>query len=55
MPTYEAMFIFKPSLKEEEQKQLIGELENIIKENQAKVEKAEVFGRRHLAYDIKKK
>lgn len=54
MTSYEAMFIFKPDLKEEEQKALTGELENILKENQTKIESSQVFGRRYLAYEINK-
>ncbi len=54
MSAYEAMFIFKPSLKEEEQKALISELENVLKANQAKIENMQLFGRRHLAYNINK-
>ena len=54
MPAYEAMFIFHPDLKEEEQKTLVTELESILKQNQAQIESSQVFGRRHLAYYIKK-
>ena len=54
MPSYEAMFIFKPDLKEEEQKTLVDKLENVLKENQAKIENKQVFGRRRLAYQINK-
>ena len=51
---YEAMFVFQPDLKEEEQKAQAAELENILKQNQATVENAQVFGRRRLAYEINK-
>lgn len=54
MPAYEAMFIFKPGLKEEEQKALAAEMENVLKTNEAKIESSQVFGKRHLAYEIKK-
>ena len=54
MPSYEAIFIFKPDLKEEEQKTLVGELENILKGNQAEIENKQVFGKRYLAYEINK-
>ena len=54
MSAYEAMFIFRPDLKEEEQKALVAEIENIIKQNQAQIENSQVFGRRQLAYEINK-
>ena len=54
MRSYEAMFIFKANLKEEEQKVLISELENILKKNQTEIENMQLFGRRHLAYEINK-
>ncbi|MBL7084816.1 MAG: 30S ribosomal protein S6 [Candidatus Omnitrophica bacterium] len=54
MAAYEAMFIFKPDLKEEEQKALVDDLENILKENQSEIVNSQVFGRRQLAYEINK-
>lgn len=54
MPAYEAMFIFRPGLREEEEKTLVGQLENILKESQAEIESSKVFGRRQLAYEINK-
>lgn len=54
MPAYEAMFIFRPGLKDEDQKKLVETLENILKEDQAEIENSRVFGRRKLAYEIDK-
>ena len=54
MPAYEALFILKPDLKEEEQKSLIESLENLLKDNKASIEASEVYGKRQLAYEIKK-
>lgn len=54
MQSYEAMFILKPRLKEEEQKALVEKLENILREGQAKIVNSRVFGQRALAYEIKK-
>lgn len=54
MPAYEAMLILKPSLKEEEQKAILDQMENVLRDNQAKIEASQTFGRRVLAYDIKK-
>jgi len=54
VPAYEAMFIFRPGLGEEEQKARVSELENILKENQATLQSSQVFGKRRLAYEINK-
>ena len=54
MQAYEAMFIFRPDLEEERQKKLIGELENVLKQNQATIENSNIFGRRSLAYELNK-
>ncbi|MCQ9207796.1 MAG: 30S ribosomal protein S6 [Omnitrophica bacterium] len=54
MATYEAMFIFKPNLTEEGQKELTAKLEKLLQENQAVLENSQVFGRRQLAYEIDK-
>ena len=54
MQAYEAMFIFRPDLKEEGQKTLISELEKVLKQNQAKIENSGIFGRRHLAFELNK-
>jgi len=48
------MFIFKPGLKEEEQKALIAELESILKQDQGEMQSSQVFGKRRLAYEINK-
>ena len=54
MPAYEAMIILHPNLTEEEQKALMGDLENILKESQAQIRSSQLFARRQLAYEIKK-
>ncbi|MFC1698802.1 30S ribosomal protein S6 [Candidatus Omnitrophota bacterium] len=54
MQSYEAMFIFNPSLSEPDQKLLAESLEKVLKDNQAEVKASQVFGRRQLAYEIKK-
>ncbi|MBN3038290.1 MAG: 30S ribosomal protein S6 [Candidatus Omnitrophica bacterium] len=54
MPAYEVMFIFKPELSEEQQQKLVGELENILKENKVNIENSQPYGKRRLAYEIKK-
>ncbi|MFH1245323.1 MAG: 30S ribosomal protein S6 [Candidatus Omnitrophota bacterium] len=52
MQAYEAMFILKPSLQEEEQKELIGKVEGVLKEQKAEGVNIQLFGRRQLGYEI---
>lgn len=54
MQSYEAMFIFSPELKEEDQKVLLTELENTLKESKSQIEDSQSMGRRALAYEINK-
>jgi len=54
LTSYEAMLIFKPNLKEDQQKALLAELENVLKGEQAEVENRQLFGKRQLAYEINK-
>ena len=54
LPAYEALFIFKPDLKEEETNTLIQNLENLLKENKASIDVSQVYGKRQLTYEIKK-
>jgi small subunit ribosomal protein S6 len=51
---YEAIVIFRPGLSEEEQRLEFGKLEHLLKEAQAQIHNAGVFGKRLLAYEIKK-
>lgn len=54
MSVYEAMFILRPGLSEEDQNKVVSELEKILKQNQAEITNSQVFGKRQLAYEIKK-
>ncbi len=54
MKMYEAMIIFRPGLNEEEQKGEFHKLENLLKEADVQIANAQVYGKRLLAYEIKK-
>jgi small subunit ribosomal protein S6 len=57
MRTYELTLIFKPDLKEEEQDKIIGGLKKVVegkKGRPGKVVSAKLWGRKPLAYQIKK-
>lgn len=51
---YEAMFIFKPTLNEDEVKNLLETVSETIKKNGGEVVDTQNFGRRKLAYSIKR-
>lgn len=51
---YEAMFIFKPTLNEDETKGILGNVSELIIRNGGEVVEPQNFGRRKLAYDIKR-
>lgn len=55
MNTYEAMFIVKPDLSEEEKKALFAQIAEVVQKNNGKVSSAGVWAeKRLLAYPIKK-
>ena len=54
MQSYEAMFIFRPELNEEDQKGLLAGLENVLKENKSQIQERQSLGKRALAYEINK-
>lgn len=54
MQSYEVMFIFRPELNEEDQKGLLAELENLLKENESEIQDSQSMGKRALAYEINK-
>ena len=51
---YETMFIFKPTLNEDEIKNLLETVRESITKNGGEVADSQNFGRRKLAYGIKK-
>ena len=53
MNKYEVMFIARP-LEDEAVKPIIEFVDALLKKNGAKVEKIEPWGKRHLAYPVKK-
>lgn len=52
MRDYEVMYIVRPNMEEEAQKELIERFNNILTENGATVEKVDEMGPRRLAYEI---
>jgi len=54
MKKYEAMFIVKPDMGKEDLKKTEDSIEETITKNKGRVEKCEKWGRRRLAYSIKR-
>ncbi|MBL7068891.1 MAG: 30S ribosomal protein S6 [Candidatus Omnitrophica bacterium] len=54
MKKYEAMFIVKPDMGKDELKKTEDSIGETITKNKGKVEKCEQWGRRRLAYPIKR-
>ena len=54
MRKYEIMFIVKPTLEEEEIKKIASNFQSTLEKNGAKVTNVDAWGKRALAYDIKK-
>ncbi|MFH1857392.1 MAG: 30S ribosomal protein S6 [Candidatus Omnitrophota bacterium] len=55
MGLYEGLFIVRPDLNEESQKTLYAQIEEPITKNGGTIETAQEWGRRALAYPIRKK
>ena len=54
MRNYEIMFIVKPTLEEEEIKKVASSFQSSLEKNGAKVTNVDAWGKRALAYEIKK-
>lgn len=54
MRKYELVFILAPNLKAEEQKKEIAKVEKAIESLKGKLEKKEIWGKKELAYPIRK-
>lgn len=54
MRAYEVMIILDPSLEERSIEQQLGKYLDVIKKDGGSVDKVDVWGRRRLAYEIKK-
>lgn len=54
MRSYETLFILNPDLEEETISQLVDKFKNIIEENGGSITELDEWGRRKLAYKVKK-
>ncbi len=53
MRQYEMMYIIKPDLEEEALKAVVAKVEDLLTKNGAEITKADVMGKKKLAYEIK--
>ncbi|HEX2055886.1 MAG TPA: 30S ribosomal protein S6 [Nitrospiraceae bacterium] len=54
MEIYESLFIIRPSLNDEETASLFDKMKGVVEKNGATLMKAENWGRKKLAYEIKR-
>lgn len=54
MELYESLFIIRPSLSDEETSALIEKMKGVVTKNGASLVRAENWGRKKLAYEIKR-
>jgi small subunit ribosomal protein S6 len=54
MEIYESLFIIRPSLNDEETTNLFDKMKGVVEKNGATLMKAENWGRKKLAYEIKR-
>lgn len=54
MRKYELVFILKPEIDKEAQKKIIKKMTDIIAELKGKVRKKDIWGKKQMAYSIKK-
>ena len=54
MKNYEIMFILRPTLSEDEVKEVVKTFSKVIKDNESKVTEEKSLGQKELAYEINK-
>lgn len=54
MELYESLFIIRPSLSDEDTSALIEKMKGVVTKNGASLQRAENWGRKKLAYEIKR-
>ena len=54
MENYEGLFIIKPDIKEEDVKTVLKAITDALAKNSAAMKKEEIWGKRQLAYPVKK-
>ena len=54
MPTYECVFILHPQLTDEQTTETIDQIKSLIDQHQGEVMNVDIWGKKHLSYEIQK-
>ena len=54
MPLYESIFIVRPSLSDEDTEKVLGKMKGVLEKSGATLVKLENWGRKKLAYEVKR-
>ena len=54
MRTYEALYIIRPDVKDDDVQTIAKEVENLITQNGGAIVRSEIWGKRKLAYEVQK-
>ena len=54
MPCYESIFIVRPALSDEDTDRIISKMKGVLEKSGATLEKTENWGKKRLAYEIKR-
>ena len=54
MTSYETLFIVRPDIEEEDLNKVVGRVEDVVKSNEGTIVESQVWGKKRLAYEVKK-
>jgi len=54
MISYETLFVVRPDIEEDDLNKVIGRVEDVVKSNEGTIVESQVWGKKRLAYEVKK-
>ena len=54
MTSYETLFIVRPDIDEDDLNKVVGRVEDVVKSNEGTIVESQVWGKKRLAYEVKK-
>ena len=54
MTSYETLFIVRPDMEEDDLNKVVGRVEDVVKSNEGVIVESQVWGKKRLAYEVKK-
>ncbi len=54
MPLYESIFVVRPTLSDEETGKVVEKMKRVLEKSGASIMKSEVWGKKRLAYEVKR-